>query len=110
MSHTPGPWVFITTKDGEKMRDEYERPFSIVLPDCGSYPEDIICEVWGAEHDDEANARLIAVAPDLLETCLAFCDTLAFTPSSIPGAIERDLNRAYEMGRAALRKLREDLQ
>lgn len=41
----------------------------------------------------------------LLAACHAFCRTLAFTPSSIPGAIETDLNHAYNMARAAIAKV-----
>lgn len=62
---TPMPWVV-----RERVLDEYNRYVSVVMAVPGSYPEDIICEVWGAEHDDQANARLIAAAPDLLEACL----------------------------------------
>ncbi len=48
--------------------------------------------------------RLRSVNAELLKACHAFCRTLAFTPSSIPGAIEADLNAAYEMARAAIAK------
>jgi hypothetical protein len=51
--HTPGPWVIGTRKDGSRW-------FSIGDPAKGPhYQSDIFCS--------DADARLIAAAPDLLE-------------------------------------------
>ncbi len=67
---TPGPWKVVTHYGKDRLiNDETGKSFSVVLPDPGSFPEDIICEVWGQEHDDAANASLIAAAPELLECC-----------------------------------------
>lgn len=66
--HTPGPWSVQTHYGDERFHDEdSDSNYCVVLPEAGSFPEDSICEVWGTEHDDEANARVIAAAPDLLE-------------------------------------------
>lgn len=60
---TPGPW-HITERFNEPygytptVRVNAERDMSV--------PEGTVCKVWGAEHDAEANARLIAAAPALL--------------------------------------------
>lgn len=75
---TPGPWF---TSDVET--DEYDRPFVCIGPDNNlvditpDFPwshEETIAEVFGAEHDAEANAALIAAAPYALESLLAQCD------------------------------------
>ena len=63
-NHTPGPWVTDTCGEG--------KPFAIVtsthLPDG---PDDDVCEVYGGNDDDDlvrqANAKLIAAAPDMLK-------------------------------------------
>ena len=77
MSHTPGPWEYIGFKEGEP-----QNGWAVRLPHHeGSrvkYLKDaryIRCEGWGGEEAD-ANARLVAAAPDLLNAALAvltFC-------------------------------------
>ena len=47
--HTPGPW-------------RYSKAHKDVISMCGGIKKDVICEIV-----NEANARLIAAAPDLLE-------------------------------------------
>lgn len=58
-THTPGPWLIEPTDTSK----------AIVTDDC------VICEmaVWAYEHQKEieANAHLIAAAPDLLEAAIA---------------------------------------
>ena len=58
-THTPGPWLIEPTDTSK----------AIVTDDC------VICEMapWDDEYQDEleANARLIAAAPDLLEAAIA---------------------------------------
>lgn len=99
MSHTPGPWRVSEEVGGAVVS---EKPVEGMLQggdDTDYYGGYLICESV-----TRANARLIAAAPDLLEACHAFCRTMAFTPSSIPGALEADLNAAYEAARAAIAK------
>ena len=65
--HTPGPWTV-----GNELLREDERPVH-----GGESGEGIIALVWPwgddevGEQDREANARLIAAAPDLLEAAEA---------------------------------------
>ncbi len=63
---TPGPWF-----TSPVYKDDFDIPCVDVGPiqdrsDHEQY-EDAICQVIGANHDAEANAHLIASAPDLLE-------------------------------------------
>lgn len=58
-----GKWLPKTHYGGERLHDEMsDTSFSCVVPEGGSWPEETICEVWGTEHDDEANANFIAAA------------------------------------------------
>ena len=62
--HTPGPWSLDTENVGDYLRGHV----SVDAPDHGA----LALVVWKMEDDDqspvcEANARLIAAAPDLLE-------------------------------------------
>jgi hypothetical protein len=66
MGHTPGPWRM------EPRQDIYE--FDIVGPEhVDDYEPEYICLTYGLGTDEtnigEANARLIAQAPALLELC-----------------------------------------
>jgi len=62
---TQGKWTVMTHYDNERFENEYGHNFSIVLPEQGSYPEEVICEVWGTEHDDIANAHLISASTEM---------------------------------------------
>ena len=74
--HTPGPWNYryrFTEGDREnKQIDAYA-----VTADMGNVT---ICETLFSCADDEANARLIAVAPDLLEALEEIVDRLGTNP------------------------------
>jgi hypothetical protein len=56
---TPGPWTAWKSREGESRN----RRVHIVGTESGLSQ---ICEMWGGDEEDEANARLIAAAPDLL--------------------------------------------
>jgi hypothetical protein len=57
--HTPGPWQVFTTKDGTRF---------IGIGDAdGVGVTDPRFGLWRGGQEREANARLIAAAPDLLE-------------------------------------------
>jgi len=63
MSHTKGPWKVYFTKDGGKI---------IGIGDAeGAGVTDPHFGLWSSGEEQEANARLIAAAPDLLEACKA---------------------------------------
>lgn len=70
--HTPGPWTYRPVGDTE-FRSPDSDDFCIVSPD-------MTCPgtVWGGSwKDGEANARLMAAAPDLLEALIE-CLTCEF--------------------------------
>jgi len=69
-SHTPGPWhkLCAVTQSGICGASIYGQIESDGQPKLGSH----IAEVFGQHTTiDEANARLIAAAPELLEACKA---------------------------------------
>lgn len=65
-SHTPGQWIFEGSPSSTKVWSN-EKGRSIEI--CKVTPRGEVSESEG-----EANARLIAAAPDLLEACKAFVD------------------------------------
>jgi hypothetical protein len=65
--HTPGPWRFVPrTRSGDYPQAIIETGAKVVL-DEGRGSQAIIS--LGFSDRDEANARLIAAAPDLLAVC-----------------------------------------
>jgi hypothetical protein len=89
--HTPGPWEVDGDRDGDQL---------LVIQ---SESKGEICNVTftlGYGHADEANARLIAAAPDLLAACEAALarenqrDTPAF--SSLRGQLRNAIAKAKE--------------
>ena len=88
--HTPGPWVVGITIDGlgwptYRLRDMND-------------PHD--------KKECQANARLIAAAPDLLEACEALLDSEAYVAEDwLPTmATEARFYEVLEMSRTAIRK------
>lgn len=104
--HTPGPWVFHGPGSGDK-----------ALPITGAHREyvgsdGLICEVYyddvtteGAA-EQEANARLIAAAPDVLEALQECAVTLQSITDSFNGEDMIDLGTdgvvALNRARAAI--------
>lgn len=79
-SHTKGPWVIDGAEDGIFAKDD--------LKVCSMYRGGIL----QADGEQEANARLIAAAPDLLEALKALADRVdRFT---FDGGKEQDAARA----------------
>ena len=62
VKHTPGPWFA-----GVLAGPEMEETISIGPMEKEVHYEDCLCEVWHGNYDAEANAKLIAAAPELLE-------------------------------------------
>ena len=85
-AHTPGPWEVYEQEDGSDsirtIKNEINQPRYVVIPDQGICGKDV--------GQAEANARLIAAAPDLLEAVKRLIKDLepAYMPGSIPGSIE----------------------
>jgi hypothetical protein len=93
-AHTPGPWERETRPDSGGA----ERP--IVVGD-----GDLVCAVSRrglARQEAEANARLIAAAPDLLAASKAI--EAALTDLDVDFEPEDDLKRALNAVRAAVAK------
>lgn len=70
MMHTPGPWFLYTDEDGHAVAVSFQR---------SQYSRAAICQMpvpkvleWSAI---DANGRLIAAAPDLLEACQSLENT-----------------------------------
>lgn len=66
MSHTPGPW-FINDKSVDCQKDKISIETKVMGDDY------FIAQV-DSSISQEANARLIAAAPELLEACKAFIE------------------------------------
>lgn len=71
VKHTPGPWR-IDVNGSENWSVDYEGPSSTFMTICAQgrrEPVGFAVEptAWGSDEEIEANARLIAAAPDLLE-------------------------------------------
>ena len=95
--HTPGPWSIDRTSERHG-----QRPYGISAGKRGPTPKKIVN--WGgmsapASQESEANARLIASAPDLLEALETLTSVLA-APSLDRDAVEP----AYRKAVAAIAK------
>lgn len=70
MKHTPGPWFFSGKHEGCEVRY------------VGTYPDDRFCgelaTLFGKDGEEqEANARLIAAAPELLDVLTRMVDQIS---------------------------------
>ena len=67
VSHTPGPWEFLPGQDNQSFHPEDPIAGSVY----SSLADLHVARVWSdvSVGDAEANARLIAAAPDLLTAC-----------------------------------------
>ena len=61
--HTPGPWKTVARNYPIADTGDYDGCWEVLTGD----PKKPIVQIWGDSDEDEANARLIAAAPDLLE-------------------------------------------
>ena len=97
--HTPGPWTAIEGDDNGGSEDD--------APIWGTVRGDDwhICRIWSDQPNAEANAHLIASAPELLT---ALCDVLAWCESDLQvetGVVSQQVSRErVETVRAALAK------
>ncbi|MBB5770839.1 hypothetical protein HNP47_000808 [Brevundimonas vesicularis] len=71
--HTPGPWR-IDVNGSEDWSVDYDGPSSTYMTICGARPQPVCFAVepsaYGNDEEVEANARLIAAAPDLLAVAI----------------------------------------
>jgi hypothetical protein len=96
--HTPGPWMFAPSNSANVAGHVVPRP----RPDGIGLVTNIATirpHKWGA-HEVEANARLIAAAPELYEALERTMNWLA----SYPGGGTMGIDGPYEQARAALAK------
>lgn len=101
VKHTPGPWIYgdwITGKHGDPGNSGWVEVWNIEADGSKGLPF-IACK----HHDQVANARLIAAAPELLEALLEIEDVASFL------CIEdrrdrRQLGEALDKTRAAIAK------
>lgn len=91
MKHTPGPW-HLQDYNGATV-SIHSRPYTVNPENGDCYPNgQLVAKVWlqGSDFDD-ANANLIAAAPEMLEQlerCLANIETLnAFIADRCPDMI-----------------------
>lgn len=79
-THTPAPWSFDSTRDYSPKR---------VIRHNGL----VVCVLLDSKADDEAeaDARLIAAAPDLLAACKAASHFLSVAGSVCPSPQEREV-------------------
>jgi hypothetical protein len=109
MSHTPGPWKVKTTETGSQFIDakgKYDYGHQAVLvvapDDCATHPIADSSANWtcrdGAEC--EANARLIAAAPELLANLERIVNLLPYIPIAVADYDHIDVDAA----RAAINK------
>lgn len=91
-NHTPGPWVYIGNGDIVARSEKY----------CGG-EKDIASVFLTANDEDEANARLIAAAPDLLEALnLGYTQTMDYIQRNHLSGSEN--NQWLVLARAAIAK------
>lgn len=63
-NNTPGPWIVAISDDNQDLLVKAEHG-GIIICDCNMYP----AKDGTFDDEQEANARLIAAVPDLLEAC-----------------------------------------
>jgi hypothetical protein len=93
--HTPGPWRIVRTSDYTSDPEDTD-----IQSIEGANGDSVYFTDSGYYRPREADARLIAAAPDLLEALRGVLDH--FDPYATPGYEENE--QAYEAARDAIRK------
>ena len=100
MSHTPGPWV---VEDSRKLKRKSLRSEMLMVVAVGGGMPGLIVNSGKVTPTDEANARLIAAAPDLLAALEGVMDyVIAF--EAITSAGEAGQKSAIAVADAAIKK------
>lgn len=103
--HTPGPWTVAADPDSEN--DVYYAVFAEDGISDARFEDDFIAVTNLNHANNEANARLIAAAPDLLAVLKAFSDYVHQEQSATDGAVTYSttvINHWDFLARAAIAK------
>jgi hypothetical protein len=109
MMYTPGPWKYekVCTLPGENYLGEvvHNYPGYSIKKDDKEVPEGICC-IFNQTSTNEANARLIAAAPELLDTLKEAVDVLAHMQHFYHGSqlSYQDMAQTLERWNAAIQK------
>lgn len=95
-SFTPGPWKAHTIKT------DYGLPYTPVS--AKTLLARVYSEAFGDHEESEANARLIAAAPDLLEALESYVTTMAIAGGGDKALFMAAIRDADNKARAAIKK------
>lgn len=97
--HTPGPWEFSPSRSGGFVIAGRNKPDGYpVLP--------YLARTMNFPKEHEANARLIAAAPNLLEALEWLIEDVEYTRSDFVGQPTQVRNSSVAMAKAAIAKAR----
>ena len=103
--HTPGPWYLVRNGAGNIVCAEAATLLDI---NSGAWCLDIVARTdWGRGREDEANARLIAAAPDLLMALQALVEryiNVVDAPSGAQGGWDANTEEEIIAARVAIAK------
>mgnify|MGYP001558852063 FL=1 len=99
--HTPGPWKYQKPRGHQHAID---RKYEVVAPINGGGESVIVGEHTGVDCLNEANARLIAAAPDLLAALQAIEDSLQTSDGAFDWINSKETVAAFADARAAIAK------
>jgi hypothetical protein len=84
--HTPGPWEVQQGFSGP-LGGPQETPYISIVKDYGEESGDVIADVCRQAEHTEANARLLAAAPELLEVLIALRLAVDMGEARLPAAL-----------------------
>ena len=101
--HTPGPWFVPDQTYARNLTVEVDD--GIACPGSGgamSYTTDVCVLGWNGTPEWDANARLIAAAPDMLEACQIISDCASSAKGMTAAQVRIALDMAANTARAAI--------
>lgn len=107
MKHTPGPWLAIG-RESRYPDDDTDYELAVETDDAAACEIALVYTGGVASDQANADARLIAAAPDLLAACEAAFPLMeeSVTPSDLSDRIHPDVARAHCLLRDAIAKAR----
>ena len=86
VTHTPGPWTCEQLSDDDCRKVELDEADRFWI--CGGLVDEVLATVHAPVHGhcEEANARLITAAPELLDACALFSDAAHDAVAALNGA------------------------